>query len=251
MTNLYHARPQWLAEAHAALDAAVAAASGWSAAIGIRGDLAHTLQAPAAGGRRAHPTVRCSDRRTTSRRTGWRCLTRTPPRRSRLSITARALGNGAALTCSDRGSEEPGGRATGRHTARVERYVRHLRAAGAAAPGKAGACRVHHLAGRLRQHGGRGALRRRRRGDGRRVAPARVPRRKGAVDARASSPRGQPLHVAAGRARPVRPRTGRPRRAARGRSSPAGRRRACPAPPRRWGAQQSEKTFRFRRYPEG
>ena len=33
LTNLYNARPQWLAEAHEALDAAVAAAYGWSADI--------------------------------------------------------------------------------------------------------------------------------------------------------------------------------------------------------------------------
>ena len=31
LTNLYNARPQWLADAHAALDAAVAAAYGWLA----------------------------------------------------------------------------------------------------------------------------------------------------------------------------------------------------------------------------
>ena len=31
LTNLYNARPQWLADAHAALDAAVANAYGWSA----------------------------------------------------------------------------------------------------------------------------------------------------------------------------------------------------------------------------
>ena len=31
LTNLYNARPQWLADAHAALDAAVAAAYGWDA----------------------------------------------------------------------------------------------------------------------------------------------------------------------------------------------------------------------------
>ena len=34
LTNLYNARPQWLADAHAALDAAVAAAYGWDADIG-------------------------------------------------------------------------------------------------------------------------------------------------------------------------------------------------------------------------
>ena len=33
LTNLYNARPQWLVNAHAALDAAVAAAYGWSADI--------------------------------------------------------------------------------------------------------------------------------------------------------------------------------------------------------------------------
>ena len=33
LTNLYNARPQWLADAHAALDAAVAAAYGWPADI--------------------------------------------------------------------------------------------------------------------------------------------------------------------------------------------------------------------------
>ena len=33
LTNLYNARPQWLADAHAALDAAVAEAYGWDAGI--------------------------------------------------------------------------------------------------------------------------------------------------------------------------------------------------------------------------
>ena len=33
LTNLYNARPQWLADAHNALDAAVAAAYGWPAGI--------------------------------------------------------------------------------------------------------------------------------------------------------------------------------------------------------------------------
>ena len=36
LTNLYNARPQWLADAHATLDAAVAAAYGWD--TGIRDD---------------------------------------------------------------------------------------------------------------------------------------------------------------------------------------------------------------------
>ena len=33
LTNLYNARPQWLVDAHAALDATVATAYGWSADI--------------------------------------------------------------------------------------------------------------------------------------------------------------------------------------------------------------------------
>ena len=33
LTNHYNARPQWLADAHDALDAAVAAAHGWSTDI--------------------------------------------------------------------------------------------------------------------------------------------------------------------------------------------------------------------------
>ena len=33
LTNLYNARPQWLVDAHAALDAAVAVAYGWLADI--------------------------------------------------------------------------------------------------------------------------------------------------------------------------------------------------------------------------
>ena len=33
MTDVYDARPQWLADAHAALDGAVAAAYGWGADI--------------------------------------------------------------------------------------------------------------------------------------------------------------------------------------------------------------------------
>jgi len=33
LTNLYNARPQWLADAHAALDAAAASACGWPADI--------------------------------------------------------------------------------------------------------------------------------------------------------------------------------------------------------------------------
>ena len=43
LTNLYNARPQWLADAHAALDAAVAAAYGWDADISEENALAALL----------------------------------------------------------------------------------------------------------------------------------------------------------------------------------------------------------------
>ena len=43
LTNLYNARPQWLADAHDALDAAVAAAYGWSAAISYEDALRELL----------------------------------------------------------------------------------------------------------------------------------------------------------------------------------------------------------------
>ena len=43
LTNLYNARPQWLADAHAALDAAVAAAYGWDAEISEDNALAELL----------------------------------------------------------------------------------------------------------------------------------------------------------------------------------------------------------------
>ena len=43
LTNLYNARPQWLADAHAALDAAVAAAYGWDAGISDDEALAELL----------------------------------------------------------------------------------------------------------------------------------------------------------------------------------------------------------------
>ena len=42
LTNLYNARPQWLADAHAALDAAVAAAYGWDAG-NLRGGCARRV----------------------------------------------------------------------------------------------------------------------------------------------------------------------------------------------------------------
>ena len=43
LTNLYNARPQWLADAHAALDAAVASAYGWPADISDDAALAELL----------------------------------------------------------------------------------------------------------------------------------------------------------------------------------------------------------------
>ena len=44
LTNLYNARPQWLVDAHGALDAAVAAAYGWPADITDQ-DVLHELLA--------------------------------------------------------------------------------------------------------------------------------------------------------------------------------------------------------------
>ena len=43
LTNLYNARPQWLADTHAALDAAVAAAYGWPAGISVEDALRELL----------------------------------------------------------------------------------------------------------------------------------------------------------------------------------------------------------------
>ena len=43
LTNLYNARPQWLADAHAALDAAIAKACGWDADISEEDALAALL----------------------------------------------------------------------------------------------------------------------------------------------------------------------------------------------------------------
>ena len=43
LTNLYNARPQWLADAHATLDAAVSAAYGWDAEISEDDALAELL----------------------------------------------------------------------------------------------------------------------------------------------------------------------------------------------------------------
>ena len=44
LTNLYNTRPQWLADAHANLDAAVAAAYGWPADISGDGALRELLE---------------------------------------------------------------------------------------------------------------------------------------------------------------------------------------------------------------
>ena len=43
LTNLYNARPQWLADAHAALDATVATAYGWDVGISCQDALAALL----------------------------------------------------------------------------------------------------------------------------------------------------------------------------------------------------------------
>ena len=50
LTNLYNARPQWLVDAHEALDAAVAASYGWSADISY-GEVLRELLAMNGGGR--------------------------------------------------------------------------------------------------------------------------------------------------------------------------------------------------------
>ena len=50
LTNLYNARPQWLADAHANLDTAVAAAYGWPAEVGEKEALRALLALNAAGG---------------------------------------------------------------------------------------------------------------------------------------------------------------------------------------------------------
>ncbi|MCY4437642.1 MAG: N-6 DNA methylase [Chloroflexi bacterium] len=51
LTNLYNARPQWLADAHAALDAAVAAAYGWPADISDEDFLTELLALNSGAGR--------------------------------------------------------------------------------------------------------------------------------------------------------------------------------------------------------
>ena len=56
LTNLYNARPQWLSDAHAALDAAVAAAYGWPAEITDDEVLRELLDLN--GGRQAQEAVR-------------------------------------------------------------------------------------------------------------------------------------------------------------------------------------------------
>ena len=50
LTNLYNARPQWLADAHANLDTAVATAYGWPADLGEEEALRALLALNAAGG---------------------------------------------------------------------------------------------------------------------------------------------------------------------------------------------------------
>ena len=50
LTNLYNARPQWLTDAHDALDAAVAAAYGWPADISDEDALRELLALNVDGG---------------------------------------------------------------------------------------------------------------------------------------------------------------------------------------------------------
>ena len=57
LTNLYNARPQWLADAHAALDATVAAAYGWDAEISEDNALAQLLALNQSGRIGICPTV--------------------------------------------------------------------------------------------------------------------------------------------------------------------------------------------------
>ena len=66
LTNLYNQRPQWLADAHRDLDAAVAAAYGWPADISEEDALAKLLELNLA---RAERPTRRQPRRTTRRRT--------------------------------------------------------------------------------------------------------------------------------------------------------------------------------------
>ena len=59
LTNLYNARPQWLADAHDAPDAAVAAVYGWSTDISDD-DALRALLALNGGGTNKHDAVRAS-----------------------------------------------------------------------------------------------------------------------------------------------------------------------------------------------
>ena len=60
LTNLYNARPQWLADAHAALDAAVAGAYGWPADISGDDAIRELIDRPRLRhwGRRSEPAYR-------------------------------------------------------------------------------------------------------------------------------------------------------------------------------------------------
>ena len=58
LTNLYNARPQWLADAHAVLDDAVAAAYGWDTGISEEDALRNLLALNAAGGKQGTRSVK-------------------------------------------------------------------------------------------------------------------------------------------------------------------------------------------------
>ena len=70
LTNLYNARPQWLIDAHDALDAAVAAAYGWSADISNDEVLRELLALNRATG--TNPTVTMGDAAATRKTTNER-----------------------------------------------------------------------------------------------------------------------------------------------------------------------------------
>ena len=55
LTNLYNTRPQWLDDAHAALNAAAAAAYGWNAGISEEDALRNLLALNLAGSQRPNP----------------------------------------------------------------------------------------------------------------------------------------------------------------------------------------------------
>ena len=60
LTNLYNQRPQWLANAHADLDSAVAAAYGWPGDISEEDALGELLKLNLTGSIRPAPETQCN-----------------------------------------------------------------------------------------------------------------------------------------------------------------------------------------------